>query len=104
MGDSILCRLGFHKWQDYGKEVDVLEEEPNLIKNSPGVAAGKFDIRWGTSARPTRTDIATHTKVVHEGKQCKRCGIKLRRKLVTNSDGTLSSVDWKPDTEESDKE
>jgi hypothetical protein len=51
-----------------------------------------------------QANIETHTKVVHEGKKCTRCGIKLRRKFVANSDGTLSSVGWEPYTEETDKE
>jgi len=47
---------------------------------------------------------AVHSEVMYEKCVCKRCGIKLRRKLVTNSDGTLSCVGREPDTEGSEKE
>lgn len=97
MGDPILCRLGFHKWRDYGSKVDVFWEEPYQIK--AGVKDG-----FGTSVGPSRGNIEARSKLVYEGKQCKRCGIKLRRKLVTNSDGTLSCIGWEPETEETDKE
>jgi len=99
LGDPILCRLGFHKWQDYGKEVKVFWEEPSLSKT---VAVKEFG--WGTSAQPTKINIKARSKVVHEGKQCTRCGMKLSRKFVTNSDGTLACVGWEPDTGETDKE
>jgi hypothetical protein len=97
LGDPILCRLGFHKWQDYGKEVDVFWEEPNRIK--AGIKDG-----FGTSVGPPLGNIEAHHKVVYEGRECKRCGLKLKRTFATNSDGTLSSIGWEPDNEETDKE
>ena len=33
-----------------------------------------------------------------------RCGMKLRRKFVTNDDGTLSCVGWESDNEEGARE
>jgi len=49
-----------------------------------------------------RARFVNRSEVVYERRKCKRCSIKLRRKLVTNSDGTLSSVGWEPDNEEGD--
>jgi hypothetical protein len=92
LGEPLLCRLGFHKWQNYGKKIEVFWEEPNHIK--AGIKDG-----FGTSVGPPRGNIEVRSKSVYEGRECKRCGIKLRRKLVTNSNGTLSSVGWEPNTE-----
>jgi hypothetical protein len=84
LGEPFLCRLGFHKWRNYGDMVEVFWQEPD-------------------SHSRYRTTLRTTSEVVYEGRECKRCGAKIRRKLVTNSDGTLSSVGWEPDTEETDK-
>jgi hypothetical protein len=99
LGDPILCRLGFHKWQDYGKEVEVFWQEPAPL--NLGIQGTKYAGRRGTPASlpddpPTGTNFETHNKIVHEGRECTRCGTKLRRKFVTNSDGTLSCVGWEP--------
>ena len=56
------------------------------------------------SRKNPKSNIETHSKVVYEGRECTRCGMKLRRKFVRNSDGTLSCVGWEPDNEEGDKE
>jgi hypothetical protein len=88
LNEPLLCRLGFHKWRDYGNEIEIFWREPTYSKT------------WA----PLSERYGAHHKVVYEKRECKRCGIKLRRKLVTNSDGTLSSVGWEPDTEETDKE
>jgi hypothetical protein len=53
-------------------------------------------------ARKEAKDV--HNEVVYEGQQCKRCGIKIMRRFVKNSDGTLPCIGWKPDTEKTDKE
>jgi hypothetical protein len=94
-----LCRLGFHKWRNYGNEVEVFWQQPALTKET---------VRWGRQHMQEDIDVKsvleTRGKIVYEGRECKRCGIKLRRRLVTNSDGTLSCVGWEPDTEEADKE
>jgi formamidopyrimidine-DNA glycosylase len=59
-------------------------------------------VRTGAYAPLHKEARAVHSEVVYEGQECKRCGAKIRRKLVTNSDGTLSCVGWEPDTEETD--
>jgi len=82
LSEPLLCRLGFHRWQNYGNQVKVSWKEP--------------------SRERTRALFVTRSEVVYERRKCKRCSTKLRRKLVTNSDGTLSSVGWEPDTEEGD--
>ena len=95
VGEPILCRLGFHKWQDYGKEVEIFWQEPPI---------GKDKIPSHTPPSEILTDaFETHHKIVHEGKQCKRCGIRLMRKFEMNSDGTLSSVGWELSIEEKGK-
>jgi hypothetical protein len=77
LGKPLLCRLGMHKWENYGKEIQIFWQEPGLI--------------YG---------LTTKSKVVFERRMCLRCGIKLRRKLTENRDGTLASVGWLPDTED----
>lgn len=84
MGDPILCKLGFHKWQNYGNQVVVSWQEPTLSQ-----------ARWRA--------LEKHSKAVYPERKCERCGIRLRRKLVTNPDGTLSSVGWEPDTVETNE-
>jgi hypothetical protein len=91
-GSPLLCRLGFHKWRNCGDQIEVFWQEPTPLE------ANVKNPNIGTSVRENVLD--THNKVVYEGKECKRCGTKLRRKLVTNSDGTLSSIGWEPDNEE----
>ena len=86
LGEPLLCRLGFHKWQNSGSQVMVSWKEPHALRAR---LEGEF---------------VTYSKAVYEGKQCKRCGMKLRRKLVANSDGTVSCVGWEPDTKETEKE
>jgi hypothetical protein len=88
LSEPLLCRLGFHKWRNYGDEVEVFWQEPD-------------NVRTRTSPR---VRYASHHETVYEGRECKRCGIKLRRKFVTNPDGTLSCVGWEPDTEGTDKQ
>ena len=95
--EPLLCRLGFHKWRNYGNQVMVFWQEPNLSK-----AAVKNS--FGTKVGSPEDIIQAHSKVVYEGRECTRCGIKLRRKFVRNSDGTLSSIGWEPTDEEGDKE
>lgn len=107
MGEPFLCRLGFHKWQDCGKEVEVFWQEPAPL--NLGIQGTKYAGRRGTptslpSDGPTGTNFETHSKIVHEGRECKRCGMRLKRIFATNSDGTLSSVGWEPNAEETAKE
>jgi len=83
MNKPLLCRLGLHKWRNYGREVKV------------------FWLEGGHKGH-----ICGH--VVHERRKCKRCGLKLRRRFTTNTQallyGKLSCVGWDPDTEENDEE
>jgi hypothetical protein len=65
-----------HKWQNYGEEVQIFWQEPGVI--------------YG---------LTTKNKVVFEKRKCLRCGMRLRRKLIKNDDGTLASVGWLPDNE-----
>jgi hypothetical protein len=88
MGEPFLCRLGFHKWQNYGNEVQVFWNS-SFQKGFIGA--------YGTIHK-------VHSQVVYEKCVCKRCGIKLRRKFATNSDRTLSCVGWEPDAEETERE
>jgi hypothetical protein len=102
--EPFLCRLGFHKWQDYGKEAEVFWQEPAPL--NLGIQGTK---KAGAPARlpgdtPTGANFETHSKIVHEGRECARCGTRLKRIFATNSDGTLSSIGWEPDTKEIDKE
>jgi hypothetical protein len=96
LSEPLLCRLGFHKWRNYGNEVEVFWQEPTALK-------GGVKDSFGTSVGSPKGNIEAHSKVVYEGRECARCGMKLRRKFVTNSDGILSCVGWEPDTEETDK-
>ncbi len=92
VSSPLLCRLGFHKWRNYGDQIEVFWQEPTPLE------ANVKNPNIGTSARENLLD--THSRIVYEGKECKRCGMKLRRKLVTNPDGTLSAVGWEPCNEE----
>jgi hypothetical protein len=107
LGEPLLCRLGFHKWQNYGNQILISWKEPHVL---PYVDAANKSYSKGQPF-PSREELeveanealVTHTKVVYEGKKCKRCGMKLKRKFEKNSDGTLSCIGWEPDTEETDK-
>jgi hypothetical protein len=90
LSEPLLCKLGFHKWRNYGDEIVISWKEPAYVK-ARGAGGSKI---W----------LESHQEAVFEGRECKRCGVKLRRKLVENSDGTLSCVGWEPDTEETGKE
>jgi hypothetical protein len=79
-----LCRLGFHRWLNYGNKVEVFWEEPPL-----GVGGSRY----------FKNRMEKHSKIVYEKCVCKRCGIKLKRKLATNPDGTVSSIGWEIDPE-----
>jgi len=73
---GLLCRLGWHKWENYGREVQIFWQEKGMI--------------WG---------MDTHSKMVYEKRRCLRCGVAFKRKFVENPDGTLASVGWAKDTE-----
>ena len=76
LGQPLLCRLSFHKWKNYGEEMQIFWQEPGLV--------------YG---------LTTKSKVVFEKRLCLRCGVKSKRIFSTNPDGTTSSVGWAPDTE-----
>jgi hypothetical protein len=75
VGEPLSCRLGFHKWENYGEERQIFWQEPGFV--------------YG---------LTTKSKVVFDKRRCLRCGVKLKRIFSTNPDGTLSSVGWAPDT------
>lgn len=82
----MLCRLGLHKWEDYGDEVQVFWNEPQLLAGTPSVR--------------NDSDVDVKSKVVHSKRQCLRCGMKLKRKFLINPDGTVSVAGWELDNEE----
>jgi len=43
--------------------------------------------------------LETRNRVVYEKRKCLRCGVKFKRRLVPNPDGTLSCIGWDPDKE-----
>lgn len=101
MGEPLLCRLGFHKWQNYGNQVMVSWKEPVIIGGSGGITAYGSPPPIGPDGLPRHIEVQdAHGEVVYEGKQCKRCGMKLMRRFVTNSDGTISCVGWEPGTDD----
>jgi len=79
---SFLCRLGLHKWKDYGELVLITWKEPGVV--SVGYTVSK-------------------SKNVYTKRKCLRCGVSVERILVNNPDGTVSCVGWRPLSEE-DKE
>jgi len=82
---NLLCKLGLHKWENYGDIVQVFWKEPSIVV--------------GRRARGV-LDSESKSKAVYSKRQCLRCGVKLRRKLLYNSDGTASAFGWEPDAEE----
>ncbi len=72
MPESRLCRMGLHKWRNYGDRVKIQWREPGFI---PGI-------------KTTR-----HTEVFTE-RECLRCGVRERRKFFDNIDGTKAAAGW----------
>jgi hypothetical protein len=72
-----LCRLGLHKWRDFGEKVMIVWKEPAVVKTP----YEKF----------TQKSRKVFTK-----KKCLRCGIGMKRRLIENPDGTSSCIGWKP--------
>jgi hypothetical protein len=68
-----LCKLGIHKWKNYGKHVLITWKEPGFV---PGI---KREV-W---------------KYVFSERECLRCGIKEKRRFSENLDGTLAAAGWK---------
>jgi len=87
-----LCKLGLHKWRNYGDSVVITWKEPGAI---------------------VPTSYTTQSKEVLTKRKCLRCGVRMKRRLVHNLDGTLSCIGWdilsegeyeKDESEESQRE
>jgi hypothetical protein len=72
-----LCRLGLHKWRDFGESVVITWKEPAVIKTP----YEKFTQK---------------SRKVFTRKKCLRCGIKMKRRFVGNPNGTSSCIGWEP--------
>jgi len=70
-----LCKLRLHKWKNYGESIVITWKEPGVI---------------------LPTSFRTQSREVFTKRDCLRCGIRLKRILVKNPDGTLSCVGWEP--------
>ena len=79
-----LCRLGLHKWRNYGESVVVTWKEHI------------HDSHHRITRIGIRSRSRTKSKQVFTNRECLRCGIRMKRRLVRNSDGTLSSFGWEP--------
>lgn len=80
-----LCALGLHKWRNTGEPVTVTWTEP-----SPGMA--RLQQQWRTTVGKVRFDQGS--REVSTERECLRCGIAMKRKLVENPDGTVSCTGW----------
>jgi hypothetical protein len=69
---TLLCRIGIHKWRDYGDQVIVAWKEPGII----------FGLK------------ATRMKRVYCDRECVRCSVKETRKFYENINGTLAPAGW----------
>lgn len=85
-----LCKLGLHKWRNYGDPVTVTWEEPYHRWK------GLYHMWSGLRKRPSGSSFHTRSRVVFTKRECLRCGISMKRILVKNADGTLSCVGWEP--------
>lgn len=77
-----LCKLGLHKWRNYGESVMVTWREPTSKR-----------VRPSTTTDPN-SRFRTQSREVLTKRKCLRCGIGMKRRLVKNADGTLSCVGW----------
>jgi len=68
-----LCKLRLHKWRKYGDSVVITWKEPGVI----------FPKSFTTQSREVFTK-----------RKCLRCGVRIKRRLVNNPDGTLSCIGW----------
>ncbi len=75
---NLLCKLGLHRWRDYGESVVIAWKVPEISL----ISAGR---------RLVQKSEESFTK-----KKCLRCGIEMKRKLIHNPDGTLSCIGWEP--------
>ncbi len=70
---SWLCKLRLHKWRNYGESVTITWKEPGVVFPKP---------------------FTTQSREVLSKRKCLRCGLRVKRRLVNNPDGTLSCVGW----------
>jgi hypothetical protein len=80
-----------HKWRYYGEKVVVTWKEPEYVKGGYGESGDWLPMRTRELPKPIHCQKEVFTK-----RKCLRCGIGVKRKLVRNSDGTLSSFGWEP--------
>lgn len=69
---KLLCKLGLHRWRNYGKRELITWKEPGLF---PG----------------TKEE---NVKYVFCERECLWCGIKEKRMFSENLDGTLAAAGW----------
>ena len=69
---SMRCKLGVHKWRNFGKKALVSWKEPGFL---PGTKVNK-------------------RKYVFCERECLICGMKQRRKFSENIDDTLAIIGW----------
>jgi hypothetical protein len=67
-----LCRLGLHRWKNYGEIVKISWKEPGFV--------------------PSTTEKIE--KYVHSERMCLRCGMKEKRIYAGNRDGSQAAVGW----------
>lgn len=76
LGDSylppLLCKLGVHRWRNYGERVLIVWKEPGFI--------------WGTKVEKR--------KHVNSERECLWCGLKEKRTFSENLDGTMAPTGW----------
>jgi hypothetical protein len=82
---NFLCNLGLHKWKSYGDVIQVSSKEPGFVP--------------GFRARGT-WEPESINKAVYSKRQCMRCGVRSKRKLLYDSDGTVSAYGWELVTDE----
>jgi hypothetical protein len=70
------CRLGIHKWKNYGEIVKIAWKEPGFV--------------------PSTTQKIE--KYVYSERECLRCGMRLRRLFAPNRDGTQAAIGWEKTT------
>lgn len=75
---GFLCRLGLHKWKGYGDYVLITWSEP----------------------QSGSTQAVSKSTAVYAKSKCLRCGVRKKRILADNPDGTKSSMGWAPLSEE----
>lgn len=73
----LLCRLGLHKWENYGEVVVIEWKEPGFAP--------------GTTAKIKKS--------VHAERKCPRCRTVEKRIFADYADGTRAAVGWEKVTD-----